>query len=327
MRRREFVIGGLTAAACPISARAQQTSMPVIGFLYAGSPAPFAARLAAFRQGLKESGYVEGQNVAIEYRWAEGHYERLPALAAELIQRQVAVIAAVGTSAPALAAKNATSTLPIVFQSAIDPVAVGLVDSSSNPGGNVTGVTRMAADLVPKSLEILHRAVLSAEAIAVLLNPAAPAAQNNLRDAQDAALSLGIRTTHALNASSEREIEAAFAAADQLQIGALFIVTDSFFNSHTQQLAALALQHAIPAIYSTREFAEAGGLISYGASLPDSYRQVGAYVGHILAGAKPADLPVLQPTKFDLIINLKTAKALGLTVPLALLATADEVIE
>ena len=326
--RRQFIsaLSG-AAVAWPLAARAQQIPLPVIGFLYAGAAGPFAARLDAFRQGLKESRYVDGQNVVIEYRWAEGHYERLPALAAELVQRQVAVIAAAGTVAPARAAKNATSTIPIVFQTAADPVADGLVDSFNHPGGNTTGVTRMAADMVPKSLELLHRAVPNAVVMAVLVNPAGPTAQNSLRDAQDAAPALGIKDIHVLHAGSEREIEAAFATAVELQVRALLIGTDSFFNSHTEQLAMLALRHSVPALYSTREFAAAGGLMSYGASLTDSYRQVGVYVGRILAGAKPADLPVLQPTKFDLVLNLKTAKALGLDVPPSLLALSDEVIE
>ena len=320
------LVGG--AAAWPVVVRAQQRStVPVIGFLYAGSPETFAARLAAFRQGLKESGYVEGQNVAIEFRWAEGHFERLPVLATELVQRQVNVIAAVGTEAPVLAVKNATSAIPIVFQIGGDPVAAGLVDSLNHPGGHITGVTRMVVEVVAKSLEVLHRIVPNAAEIAFLLNPVSPEAEQSLQNIQDAARSLGLQKIQPLYASSEREIDAAIGNAVRFRVGALLINTDSVFNSHIEQLAALTLRHALPALYSTREFAAAGGLVSYGASLPDQYRQVGAYVGRILAGAKPANLPVLQPTKFDLVINLRTAKALGLEIPPTPLATADEVIE
>jgi putative ABC transport system substrate-binding protein len=326
--RRKLLAALAGATTWSLASRAQQTAMPVVGFLYAGSSQAFAARLAAFRQGLKESGYVEGQNVAVEYRWVEDNYERLPALAAELVQQRVAVIAAVGTEAPALAAKNATSTIPIVFQTGGDPVTAGLVDSLNHPGGHITGVTRIVVEVVAKSLEVLHRVVPAAAEIAVLINPATPfAAEQSLEGIQDAARSLGLRKIQVLNASSEHEIDVAIGNAVQRRVGALLINTDSVFNSHIDQLAALTLGHALPALYSTREFAVAGGLISYGANLPDQYRQVGAYVGRILAGAKPADLPVLQPTKFELVINLKTARALGLDVPPQLLALADEVIE
>ena len=327
MKRREFItlIGG-AAAGWQLASRAQLPKIPVIGFLYAGSPGPFAARLAAFRQGLKESGYVEGQNVSIEYRWAEGRYDQLPALATDLVHRHVTAIAAVGTAAPALAAKAATSTIPIVFQTAVDPVANGLVNSFNQPGGNVTGVTRVAVELEAKSLELLRRLVPDVAVFAFLLNPNGPSSETELKYAQDAASALAV-SLDIISAGTDDNLDTAFDSLDQLRARALLIGTNSFFNSHTERLAALALRHAVPAVYSTREFAAAGGLISYGASLTDSYRQVGSYVGRILAGAKPADLPVLQPTKFDLTINLRTAKALGVTIPPTLLAIADEVIE
>lgn len=330
MRRREFIaLTGLIAAISPVGARGQQpvgTKVPIIGFLYAGSPGPFAARLAAFRNGLKQLGYSEGQNVSIEYRWAEGHYDRLPTLAADLVRHDVSVIAAVGTAAPALAAKAATSTIPIVFQVAIDPVANGLVHSFNHPGGNVTGVTRYAVELEAKSLELLRRTVPKAAEFVFLYNPTAPAAETKLKYAQEAAQKFGQRL-HTVEASTTQELENAFRALDASQIRALLIGTDSYFNSRSEQLAAFTERYMIPAIYSTREFAVAGGLMSYGASLTESYRQVGLYVGRILRGENPSVLPVQQPTKFDFVVNLKTAKALALKISSDVLSIADEVIE
>ncbi len=327
MRRREFIaLAGLTTTILPFAARGQQPKMPVIGFLYAGSPGPFAARLAAFQDGLRQLGYTEGQNVSIEYRWAEGHYDRLPTLAADLVRHDVSVIAAVGTAAPALAAKVATSTIPIVFQTAIDPVANGLVKSFNQPGGNVTGVTRYAVELEAKSLELLRRTVPGATDFIFLFNPTAPAAEIKLKYASEAAQGSGLRL-RTLKASNDQELESAFQALGTSRVSALLIGTDSYFNSRSEQLAALTRRYMVPAMYSTREFVAADGLMSYGASLTDSYRQVGVYVGRILRGEKPAVLPVQQPTKFDFVINLKTAKALSLNVPSDVLAIADEVIE
>jgi putative ABC transport system substrate-binding protein len=327
MRRREliFLLGGAVAA-WPLGTRAQQKAMPVIGFLGAGSPGPLTSFVAAFRQGLSEASYVEGQNVAIEYRWAEGRYDRLPALAADLAGRKVDVIAATGGLPPALAAKNATSTIPIVFALGIDPVAAGLVASLARPGGNLTGFSIIAAELMPKRLELLSELVPQAKVIALLVNPNNAANERVVRDVEEAARARGLQLP-SLKAGSDSEIDAAFASLAQLHAGALLIVPDSFFASRREQLAALAAGHAVPAIYYSREFADSGGLISYGPSITAVYRQVGGYVGRILNGAKPADLPVQQPTRFELVINLKTAKALGLTVPQSLFARADEVIE
>ena len=282
--------------------------------------------MAAFRQGLSETGYVEGQNVAIEYRWAEGRYDRLPALAADLVGRKVDVIVTSGGDPAALAAKNATSTIPIVFTVGGDPVAAGLVASLARPGGNLTGVSILAVELMPKRLELLSELVPQARVIALLVNPNNPNAERIMRDVQEAARAKGVQL-HILKAGTESEIDAAFASLVQLQAGALVVGADPFFNSRREQLVALAARHAVPAIYEWREFAAAGGLISYGASLTAAYRQVGIYAGKILKGAKPADLPVQQPTTFELVVNLKTAKALGLTVPPSILARADEVIE
>jgi putative ABC transport system substrate-binding protein len=326
MRRRELItlLGG-AAVAWPFALRAQQKAMPVIGFLGSTSPGPFAPLLAAFHRGLSETGYVEGQNVGIQYRWAEGQYERLPELAADLVSRKVDVVAAASVPA-ALAAKSATSTIPIVFAGGADPVGGGLVASLARPGSNLTGFSVLAGELNPKRLELLSELVPRAGVIALLVNPSNPNAERIIRDVEKAARDKGLQL-HILRASTEGEIDAAFAILVQLQAGALVVGADPFFNSRGDQLVALAARHAVPAIYFGREFAAAGGLISYGTSVTGMYRQAGAYVGRILAGAKPADLPVQQPTKFELVINLNTAKALGLTVPLSILARADEVIE
>jgi putative tryptophan/tyrosine transport system substrate-binding protein len=324
MQRREAlaILAG-AAVAWPLAARAQQRAMPVIGYLSSGSPGPGAPTVAAFRQGLGETGYVEGENVALEFRWAEVRYDRLPALAADLVGRKVEVIAALGGSPSALAAKSATSTIPIVF-SVGDPVGRGLVASLARPGGNLTGVSSLS--LAPKRLELLSELVPKARVIALLVNPTNPSFVSVIEEMQEAARAREVQV-HTLKAGSESEIEAAFASLVQLEIGALVVPSDSFFNSRREQLLAVASLHAVPAIYDWREFPASGGLISYGPSLASLYRQVGIYVGKILKGAKPADLPVQQSTKFELVVNLTTAKALGLTVPQSILARADEVIE
>jgi putative ABC transport system substrate-binding protein len=327
IRRREFItlLGG--AAAWPLLARAQQPAMPVIGYLGSESPDAFAGRLRAFRQGLSETGHVEGNNVAIEYRWAENQYDRFPALMADLVRREVTVIVAVTGTPPALAAKAATATIPIVFATAGDPVSLGLVASLNRPGGNLTGVATLTVELGPKQLEVLGELVPTATIIALLVNPTNPTNAERLsRDLQAAARTLGLQL-HVLHASTERDFDAVFASLPRLRAGALVIGSDPFFNSRSQKLVALALHHAMPTMYPFREYAMAGGLISYGNSFADAHRQVGVYTGSILKGAKPADLPVQQATKVELIVNLKTAKALGLTVPPTLLARADEVIE
>jgi putative ABC transport system substrate-binding protein len=326
MRRREFIAGLGSAVAWPVVAWAQQPALPVIGWLGSGLPdATNADRMRAFHQSLSESGFVEGRNVTIEYRWANDQYDRLPALAADLVHRQVAVILA--SSGPsARAAKAATTTIPIVFTVAFDPVEVGLVASLNRPGGNLTGATNLSVELGPKLLQTLHEFTPTANIVAALINPDNPTSEIISRDFQMAARSLGLQL-HVLNTSTDRDIETAFASLAQLRAGALVIGVDPFFNRRLEQLAALALRHAVPAICQYREFATAGGLMSYGGSSTDSYRTAGVYVGRILKGEKPNDLPVQQPTKFDLVINLKTAKALGLTIPETLLATADEVIQ
>ena len=301
--------------------------MPVIGFINAESPQGYARPLAAFLNGLGETGYVEGGNVAIEYRWAEGRIDRLPAMAADLVHRQVAVIAATSTPA-ALAAKAATTTIPIVFETGGDPVQLGLVPSLNRPGGNVTGVTQTNQEVTPKRLELLHELLPTARVMALLVNPADPAVtETQTKVSLSAAQTLGLEL-HVLNASTERDFDAVFAKLIQLRAGGLVIATDAFFTSRSgEQLAALAVRHAVPAVYKGREFAAAGGLMSYGSDIAGSYRLAGNYTGRILKGDKPADLPVQQATKIELIINLKTAKALGITFPLTLLGRADEVIE
>jgi putative tryptophan/tyrosine transport system substrate-binding protein len=327
MRRRELItfLGG--AVTWPLAARAQHTAMSVIGWLGSGSPDAFASQVAAFRKGVNETGFVEGQNVAIEYRWAEGDYDRLPELAAGLVHHPVAVILTSGGIRPALAAKTATSTIPIVFlNGGSDPVAAGLVASFNRPGGNVTGVNFLAGELVTKQLALLHELVPAASMIAMLVNPNLRTANPTMRDLETAARSLGLQL-RVLTASTERGIDEVFASIGQQPVDALLVQTEPFLSGQRDQIAALATRHAIPTISSTQAFAAAGGLISYGASATDAYRQAGVYVGRILKGEKPADLPVMQPTKFDLVINIKTAKALGLQIPDKLLALADEVIE
>jgi putative ABC transport system substrate-binding protein len=326
MRRRDFLVALASMTVVSSTARAQQGAMPVIGFLNSSSPDRAERRLDAFRQGLSETGYVEGRNVAIEYRWASSQMARLPELANDLARQRVAVIAAGYNLAAGLAAKAATTTIPIVFQTGVDPVRAGLVRSLNRPGGNLTGVTNLSNQLVPKHLEILHELVPAAKVIVLLVNPANPAAQTISTDAQTAAHSIGLQL-HVVNVGAERDFETAFANLRRLQAGALVISPDSVFDGRYEQLAAFALRHGVPTISPFREHAVAGGLISYGGSLGDQGRQAGVYTGRILKGEKPADLPVSQVTKVELILNLKTAKALGLTIPLPLLGRADEVIE
>jgi putative ABC transport system substrate-binding protein len=328
VRRREFIalIGG-AAAGWPLAARAQQPAMPVIGVLHSQSSEGYAEHLRAFRQGLKDAGYVEGENVAIEYRWAENQVERLPTLAAELVRRQVAVIAAIGGESSPLAVKTATATIPTVFIAGDDPVRLGLVDSLARPGGNLTGINIFATELVAKRLELLRQLVPGATRVAVLVNPAVAAtAEATVRDIEAPAHATGLQI-RILKASNGREIDAAFATLARERADALFIGAGAPFATRRVQLALLAAFYRVPSTSGLREYAEAGGLMSYGASLRDAYRQVGVYTGRILKGAKPADLPVVQSTKFELVINHQTARMLGLTVPPTLLATADEVIE
>jgi putative ABC transport system substrate-binding protein len=327
MRRRKFLglIGGATVA-WPLAARGQQPAMPVVGFLNGASPSAYARMLSAFLKGLGETGYLEGQNVKIEYRWAQGEIDRLPALAAELVRREVAVIAATGTPA-ALAAKTATTTIPIVFETGSDPVQLGLVASLNRPGGNVTGIAQLAVEVVPKRLQLLYEMVPAAKIVALLVDPTDPAvSEKTIQGAQAAARSLGLEL-HVLNVSTEHEIDVVFAKIDQLQAGGLLVSGGQFFNSRIKQIAALARQHTIPTIFPYRDLAAAGGLMSYGTSITDAYRLAGTYTGRILQGEKPADLPVQQATKVELIINVETAKALGITIPLSLVGRADEVIE
>jgi putative tryptophan/tyrosine transport system substrate-binding protein len=327
MRRRDFLtlVSGITAT-WPLVARAQRRPMPVVGFLNVASPGALRQQIAAFREGLKESGYVEGQNVAVEYRWGEGQYERLPELAADLVRQQVSVIF-VGGGAPAeLAVKAATTTIPIVFSTGGDPVRSGLVASLNQPSGNITGVYHFAAGLEAKRLGLLHEMLPKATPIAVLINPNYADAENQLRDVQEAAARLGVQLV-VVRANAESDFNAAFSTVVQQRSGALLVCASPFFNNRREQLVVLAARHALPTIYEWRDFAAAGGLMSYGTSLADAYRQAGVYAGQILKGAKPVDLPVVQSTRFELVINLSTAKALGIEVPPTLLARADEVIE
>jgi putative ABC transport system substrate-binding protein len=327
MRRRDFIQGiAAISAGWPLVVRAQQSGSPVIGFLSSASPDTYVSQLKAFREGLKENGYVEGQNVAIEYRWAQDQIAQLPGLASELVRRPVSVIAAGGSPASAIAAKSVTTTIPIVFMNAADPVAVGLVASFNRPGGNVTGATLLSAELVAKRMGILRDLLPSVKKIAMLANPTRPGVEAQKAQVQEAAQAIGL-ALHILDASSERDIDAAFEAVVRQQDGVLVVAPDALFLDRRVQIADLATRYRIPTMYELRNYVEAGGLISYGATALDLYRQGGSLTGQILMGKKPADLPVLQPTKFELVINLKTAKALGIDVPVSMQMLADEVIE
>jgi putative tryptophan/tyrosine transport system substrate-binding protein len=326
MKRREFIALAGGAAAWPVVARAQQPAMPVIGFLSSRSPAESADSVSAFRQGLREAGFIEGQNLLIAFRWAEGRYDRLRELAADLVGLRVAILFAAGGSPSALAAKAATSTIPIVFSASNDPVSLGLVSSLSRPGGNITGMSAFNSELGPKRLELLKELVPTATTIAYLANPTNPIAEAELKAALAMATALSIQL-HVLHASADHELDGVFTALGKLHADGLVVAGEPFFDSQRNRLVALSAQNAIAACYAWREYVAAGGLMSYGTSLMGSYRQAGIYTGRILGGTKPGDLPVIQPTKFDLIINLKTAKALGLEIPPTLLARADEVIE
>jgi putative ABC transport system substrate-binding protein len=328
MRRRDFVtlVGGL-ATGWPLAARAQPSAMPVVGYLGSATPDAWADRLRAFRQGLSEAGFDEGRNVAVEYRWAENHYDRLQALAADLVQRNVAVLVTPGSALAARAAKAATTTIPIVFETGADPIAFGLVPSMNRPGGNITGVTALSFQLGPKRLEVLHEALPAANPIGVLVNPAGgDIAERQINDIQAAAHSLGLDLL-ILHTGNDQELDTAFSALAEKHVGGLVILADPYVNSRMEQIAALALRHAVPTIFQTPQFTTAGGLMSYGGNIVETHRIAGTYTGRILKGEKPADLPVVQATKVELVINLKTAKALGLTIPLSLLGRADEVIE
>jgi putative tryptophan/tyrosine transport system substrate-binding protein len=324
MRRRDFILALGGAAAWPLAARAQQP-LPIVGYINSGAPGPMAPVVSAFHEGLSQAGYVEGRNVAIEYRWSEGRFDRLPELAAELVRSRVAVIVAVGGSAPAKAAKETTATIPIVFVSGDDAIEAGLVDNLGKPGGNVTGISWLASSLEAKRFGLLRELVPDAD-VGVLINPSFPGGKVHARDAQEAARELGIRV-QILNASSERDLENIFANLGQQRLGALVVNPNPMFFSLREKIVGLAAHHAIPTIYYIRDYPVAGGLMSYGTSLREASRQSGVYAGRILRGEKPADLPVLQPTKFEFVINLKTAKALGLKLPTGVLAIADEVIE
>jgi putative tryptophan/tyrosine transport system substrate-binding protein len=326
MRRRDFIAWLGAAVTWPIAARTQQTGMPVIGFLHAGSPVPFAVFVDAFRQGLRETGYIEGQNTTIEFRWAEDHNDRLPALVADLVQHHVSVIVAI-PAAPALAAKTATATIPIIFQSGVDPIAAGLVVSLNRPGGNITGIANLSIGLIEKQIEIMRQVVPNATAFGVLLNPTAQATFPAFASgAQAAATTQGVKV-QILKAGNAREIDLAFETAAKERMGAVVVSSDSLFITQEEQIVALAARAAMPAIHVFREFAASGGLMSYGTQLTDAFRLTGIYAGRILNGEKPADLPVQQATKVELVINLKTAKTLGLAIPLPLLGRAEQVIE
>ncbi len=328
MQRREFItlLGG-AAAAWPVLAKAQPPAMPVIGFLGSESLDLWASCMRAFQQGLSETGYIDGRSVAIEYRWAEGHNDRLPALAADLVRRRVTVIAALGSTPAALAAKAATSTIPVIFWIGGDPIELGLVASLNRPEGNLTGLTTWNQKLTAKRVELLHEVIPGTSSMALLINPTSPnLTKTEIEDAQAAARSLGMEL-HVLNASTERDFDVVFANLIQLRAGGLVIGTDAFFSSRLEQLSAMAIRHAIPTVYQFREFAAAGGLMGYGGGIMDAFRGAGVYTGHILKGKKPADLPVQLVTKVELYINLTTAKALGINVPNTLIGRADEVIE
>ena len=326
MKRREFITLLSSAAAWPLVARAQQPAMPVVGFLGAPSAAPYARYVAAVHQGLKEVGYIEHQNVAMEYRWADGQYDRLPALAAELVSRRVAVIVPIGGAPATVAAKAATSTIPIVFNLGADPIELGLVANLNRPGGNITGIALMSVEIERKRLELLHELAPTSTSIAILLNPSNAQAQTQEREAQEAARVIG-RKVLVLRAGREHEIEKAFAALVRERAGALLVGGDTFFISQAILFVVLTARHAMPTIYTSRSYVDAGGLMSYGASMLDAYRHTGVYTGRVLKGERPADLPIVQPTKFELVINLKTARALSIAIPPTLLARADEVIE
>ncbi len=327
MRRRDFVaLLGATAATWPLTATAQSSNVPVVGMLYSASPeGTWLEDDAAFRRALSEAGYVEGHNLRIEARWAEGQYDRLPAMAADLVQRDVAVIAAL-TTPSVRAAKAATGKIPIVFTTIADPVQIGFVASLNRPGGNLTGVTQLSVEVGPKLLELLHEAVPRATTIALLINPKNPNAENQMKDSEAAARRLGLQL-HVLSASTEADFDPVFTKLPELGVRALMIGRDAFFNGQSSKLAALSIDHAMPAIYPSRSFSEAGGLMSYGTNEPDAYRQVGVYVARILKGENPADLPVMRTSKFELVINLKAAKKLGITISADVLSIADEVIE